>query len=732
MQRSNMPRITSGKIISSAVAGLLLACLVPGTAGQQSTQKPDRDDVIRIDTNLVQVRAVVTDRAGKLVDNLKQDDFEVLENGRSQTVSFFSAVRIENGSSPAAGGQEPAGVNRPSRSARDIKPARSIILLIDTLHLTVPNLLRAKQQLKQFVDEQVTDEDLVAIVTTSGSLGVLQQFMRDRRMLKLAIDKIPAFLRPTTFFTPYLAAQVLTESVGGPMDRSASRSPRNSGATGGGAALPVATDIVAQEEFTRDTPPPPDFVRGRAREILGQESLMRRNTWEIVRAASDQLAQMPGQRIMAFVSEGFTMLSEGGGADHGDFTAATSRAVRSGVVIYSFSPQGLTVPVEFTAATPVSGPEFGRYMGDTRTDQQQTLRRLAGDTGGEAYLNSNDVVGQFRKMLEANRIYYALAYYPEEKGDNKYRSIKVRVRNHPEYSVRAQRGYQPATEKKTDIAATPQQRLLKAMLAPLPLTNIAVMSTASFLARDDDHESVSLQVHFAGSSFDYKEKAQEKKYALSCEVAVAIVDRSGKVSDSFAESINADFTEEQLGKARQQGYRYSKRLALAPGLYQLRIGVRDVSSGLMGTSSSWVEVPDLRNQKLALSNIFLGKETAGQNSQVAAPGKRKSSRPVLLVGPASFKSGEDVFYRLVLYNAARDLPAGGFSLRVEVLQSGAAVYEGPWQPVDSKIIRSDQLGIEIGGQIRMQMPPGVYTLRITLRNQKSNQTVRQTTDLELE
>ena len=728
-----MPGITSGKIISSALAGLLLACLVPGITGQQSSQKPDQDDVIRVDTNLVQVRAVVTDRAGKLVDNLKQDDFEVLENGRSQPVSFFSAVRIENGSTAAAGGRKPADANRPSRSARDVKPARSIILLVDTLHLSIPNLQRAKQQLKEFVDKHVTDEDMVAIVTTSGSLGVLQQFMRDRRMLKYAIDKIPAFLRPTTFFTPYLAAQVLTESVGGPMDRSASRSPRNSGSTGGGAALSVATDIVAQEEFTRDTPPPPDFVRGRAREILGQESLMRRTTWEILRAASDQLAQMPGQRIMAFVSEGFTMLSEGGGADHGDFTAATSRAVRSGVMIYSFSPQGLTVPVEFTAAAPVSGPEFGRYMGDTRTDQQQTLRSLAGDTGGEAFLNSNDIVAQFRKMIDANRIYYALAYYPEEQGNNKYRSIKVRVRNHPEYSVRAQRGYQPATEKKTDIAATPQQRLLKAMIAPLPLTNIAVTSAASFLQRDDDHESVTLQVHFAGSSFEYKQKEPEKKYALSCEVAVAIVDRTGKVADSFAETINAAFTEEQLNKARQQGYRYGKRLALAPGLYQLRIGVRDVNSGLMGTCSSWVEVPDLRNRKLALSNIFLGKEKAEEHDQAATPGKEKSSRPVLLVGPASFKSGEDVFYRLVLYNAAKDvLPAGGFSLRVEVLQSDAAVYEGPWQPVDSKIIRTDRLGIEIGGQIRMQMPPGIYTLRITVRDQKSNQTVQQTTDLELE
>ena len=280
--------------------------------------------------------------------------------------------------------------------------------------------------------------------------------------------------------------------------------------------------------------------------------------------------------------------------------------MRSGAVIYSFSPQGLTTPVEFTAASPFPfssdqptlGVAFGAYMADSRTDQQGTLRELAADTGGEAYLNSNDVVGQFKKMLDANSIYYAMAYYPGNETEQKFRNIKVRVRNHPEYKVRTQRGYQPSKEQNTEVASTPQQRLFQAMIAPLPVPALGVTSSASFLERADDDATVTLQVHFNGDLLEYAQRNQKSE--LNCEVAVAVLDRSGKISNSLAEAINASFTTEQLGKGKQKGYRYSKRLSLAPGLYQVRIGVRDVNSGLMGTSRSWVSVPDLRNKKITL------------------------------------------------------------------------------------------------------------------------------------
>jgi hypothetical protein len=103
----------------------------------------------------------------------------------------------------------------------------------------------------------------------------------------------------------------------------------------------------------------------------------------------------------------------------------------------------------------------------------------------------------------------------------------------------------------------------------------------------------------------------------------------------------------------------------------------------------------------------------------------------LLIGPASFDNGDVIFYRLVLYNSTAENQSGsGKSLKVEVLNSNDVVYEGSWQPLGEKIIRKDSLGIEIGGEIRMTSAPGVYTLRITVKDGKG--TVQQTKEFELQ
>jgi VWFA-related protein len=333
--------------------------------------------------------------------------------------------------------------------------------------------------------------------------------MRDRKMLKYAIDKITLFARPSTFFTPYLAARVLeTGFVPGAMTE----------------AMQVAASIMANEEWG-GAAPPPSIILGRAKQILEEESIMRRSTLLTIKGVSERMADLPGQRMLAFVSDGFTMLGENGSAEHEDFNDATSRAVRSGVVIYSFSPQGLQAPVEFSARAPMVGVAFGNMMHDSELDQQQTLRDVAHVTGGEAYLNSNDVVGQFKKMLDANRVYYALAYYPQAETDKKFRNIKLRVANHPEYHIRTQSGYQPSNEevRGSDHAAT---EAFQAMLAPLPTTAIGVTSAADYLERTGDDNQVTLLVHFDGELLSIPKRIRN---FLACELAVVVFDHE-KVS----------------------------------------------------------------------------------------------------------------------------------------------------------------------------------------------------------
>lgn len=411
--------------------------------------------------------------------------------------------------------------------------------------------------------------------------------------------------------------------------------------------------------------------------------------------------------------------------------AATSRAARRGVILYSFTPKGLTAPIEYSASTRVTGPEFSRFMAESEMDSQDTLRRLSSETGGEAYLNNNDLNGLLKKMLSANQIYYSIAYYPEGSVDKrKFRNITVRLRNHPELKIRTQKGYQVMPEKRAGMARTPRERLVEAMMAPLPTTGIDVDSSTSFLEREDDDAQATLQVHIAGNSLEYQLNAQ--RHFLACEIAVAILDRAGKISQSFGEGLKGDLTAAQLDRAKHNGYRYEKRLKLEPGMYQVRVGVRDVKGELMGTTTSWVVVPDLRKQKLAISSIFLGKAPAPEENIELTEADKTSSRPTLIIGRGSFRQGEPLFYRFVVYDPVAKDAAATAQMKVEVLRGEAPVYEGPWQPLRSRSIRSDKTGVEAGGEITLGVEPGVYTLRVTVKDVKSNKSTQQTVDFELD
>jgi VWFA-related protein len=524
---------------------------------QSPARQDDQEEVIRLNTELVQLRAVVTDRKGQIVENLTKTDFEVFENGQPREVSFFSVERVPTGSAQTAAANSGVANAARTQPVRAAAPARIIVLFVDTLHLAPDSLARAKTQLKRFVDEQMTDSDLVAVVASSGTLGILQQFTRDRRMLKYAIDKIAFFTGLHTAITPYLASRALTGEQQ--------------------AINEVLSILVKEEGYTRfNAQTDNNYAQSRARELLGQNTGLRRATLLTLGAVSEQLARLRGQRLVAFVSDGFSLYDEGGSMARAELDAAESRAARAGVMIYPIYPKGLVAP---------SGADLGSsYSFESQADVQANLRELAQATGGEAHLNTNDLRAPLQGMLDANRVYYALAYYLPKDSDKKFRRITVRVKNHPEYTVRTQRGYTPATEKEAEIASTPRQKLFQQMIAPLPTTNIGVTASADFLEVEGDDAQVTLQVHIDGNRLQYERQGENS--LLRCEVAAVVFNDEAKIADTVTETINVTLTPAQLEEARRAGYRYTRRIKLKPGLYQVRVGVRELGSELTGTSVS--------------------------------------------------------------------------------------------------------------------------------------------------
>src|SRR5581483_5834991 len=201
-------------IFKARLAVFLLICTCYGiivfAQTSQKQQKPEQDQSVQLQTQLIEIRAVVTDKQGHVIKNLKKEDFELLENKNPQEISFFSmediADQSRNPSNPRIITSSPEGKSIiPAGS-----PARTVVLYIDTLNLSTDSLLRTKQVLNKFIDEQLTDRDLTALITSTGALGVLEQFTRDKRILHYAVNRLGASLsNPDSMFTPYIAAMVL-------------------------------------------------------------------------------------------------------------------------------------------------------------------------------------------------------------------------------------------------------------------------------------------------------------------------------------------------------------------------------------------------------------------------------------------------------------------------------------------------------------------------------------------
>ena len=428
---------------------------------------------------------------------------------------------------------------------------------------------------------------------------------------------------------------------------------------------------------------------------------------------------MKGQRLIAFVSDGFTNYDREGSSDRSKFEQVIGRLARSGVIVYSLYAMGLI------------GRPHPLSTGVPSKVSQDTLRDMADETGGRAYINTNDIGGSLQKMIEGNSVYYTLAYYPPKGADDyKFRKITVRLKEHTDYSVRAQRGYMPTKSAPETAAATPQEKLFKAMLSPLPATTIDVTSSADYLEREGDDAQVTLRIHIDGGALAFKQR--EKEHLLQCELVFIVLDQTGKIATNSAEKYEAALTPEQYEQAKRSGFRYNTRLSMKPGLYQVRVGVREVGSELLGTSTSWVEVPDLNKRKLALSSLFLGQGSTDTPAPALEGGQKRNGQPKLIIGPAFFKPGDSVFYRFVAYNVSGEAQAGTDNMvKVEIMQGEKAVFTSAWQPLNSLAIRRDKRGTEAGGQLKLNLTSGRYLLRVTVKGSKAKKAVAQTADFEI-
>jgi VWFA-related protein len=162
------------------------------TAQLQQQRPPSQqgEDVVRVNTNLVQTDLMVFDKQGHFVDGLQREQFELMIDGQPQAISFFEQVRAGSAKEQALKLNSTATSPSGKPTSVNENRGRIIVFFLDDLHLSLDSLTRTQKMLTQFIKNEMDDNDRVAMASTSGDIGFLQQFTDNKSVLHAAVARL--------------------------------------------------------------------------------------------------------------------------------------------------------------------------------------------------------------------------------------------------------------------------------------------------------------------------------------------------------------------------------------------------------------------------------------------------------------------------------------------------------------------------------------------------------------
>ena len=656
----------------------------------------DETDVVKITTTLIQVDVTVTDKKGNIVTDIKPEEIEIYENGEKQTITNFSFV--SNVRSTDKRTMVKDATILPPSTVRPENVRRTIALVVDDLTLSFESTYFVRRALKKFVDEQMQEGDLVAIIRTGAGIGALQQFTTDKRQLHAAIEKVRWSSVGAGRIGAFAPLEARVDSGGD--DR---------GVMPGGR-----TARTAEDEFD-------DF----------RESLFATGTLGAINYVVRGMRELPGRKSVMLLSDGFSLINrdDRGFVETNRVLASLRRLVdlanRSAVVVYTMDARGLVYP-GLTAADDTSGrtlEQLEEEMSNRRNqllDTQDGLKYLARQTGGIAIVNNNDLVGGIRRILD-DQSYYLVGYEPDDATFDpkirRFNRLVVKVKR-PGTSVRYRSGFFGVSDEKlVRPAQTPGQRLVSALTSPFAVQEIALRLNALYYNAPKEGNVIRSLVHIRTQDLKFKDMPDGGKQAVFDVFAAGFGD-NGALIDQIAKTYSLTLKPGAFQRFMEHGFVYDFIFPIKkPGAYQLRVAIRDHASDKLGSANQFVEVPNLKKKRLQLSGVVLEntpyEDWKRQSSGLAIKGE--SAGPLINTSLRQFKRGTVLGYGFAIYNA-KQIPGGSnLSSHTRLFRDGKVIFEGKLQPVqpepsvDPKVVEFSS-ALALGSE----MLPGEYVLQIVI------------------
>ncbi len=690
-------------VLISAMSFPFLAIAV---VGQTPTPTPiETDDVVKISTTLIQIDVSITDKKGNPVTDLRRDEVEIYENGVKQEITNFSFVfaNPRRAIEKLAETKDPTIPQPPTR----IQPnqiRRTIALVVDDLTLSFESTHFVKQALKDFVDNQMQEGDLVAIIRTGGGIGALQQFTTDKRQLYAAIEKVRWNL---------------------------------SGSGGVGAFAPIESRPPGSDEFEQED----RTIATDENDVDNfREDVFATGTLGAVDYIIRGMRELPGRKSIMLMSDGFRIarVNSRGFSESTRVLDSLKRLIdqanRSSVVVYTMDARGLQTS-GFTAQDDLSGRstlQIQEELADRRNtlfDTQDGLVLLARHTGGIPLINNNDLKGGIRRMVN-DQSYYLIGYQPDDElfdpAKRRFNNLEVRV-GRKDVNVRYRSGFFGMTDDAVKAPAREMdnsERIVNALTSPFALNDISLNLNSIFKGDSEGKLSVTSFLHIDLSTLNFT-KAEDGTRTAAFDLLVMNFGDNGipidKISKTFSINMKADKFEELLRDGIVYGFNFPVQ---KPGAYQMRVAIRDHATQSVGSASQFIEIPKLSKNRLKLSGMVIDNlsyeewnrvQTAGA-STIESSAKEKSANltPSADTAMRKFKRGTVLNYGFEVYNpTVKGSKQTDLEMRTRVFRNGKLLFEGKTVPVAAPP-KSNFKVIPVAGAVNLgtTLEPGDYALQV--------------------
>ncbi len=681
------------------------------------TQDAPPETVIRINVNLVQVDAVVTDSKGKPVTDLTARDFEILQDGKPQVITNFSYIntRPAAAAAPVAAPPQTKGtVKAPPVPPAKLKPSdirRTFALVVDDLGLSFDSIAHVRQALKKFVDQEMQPGDLVAIIRTGAGIGALQQFTADKRQLYAAIDRVKF------------------NAVG---------------RVGIGSFAPLGSEPDLGSDDANDFRDRSDATRN---EIFAVGTL------GAIGYVVNGLRELPGRKAVVLFSENMQLFNPNDGMSdrvRENMRHLVDSANRSSVVVYSIDPRGLQY-TGITAADNTRGMSAEQIaaVSGQRSEQefrsQDGLVMLASETGGLFLHNTNDIGGAVHTVVEDSEGYYLIGYHPDaatfdaKTGQPRFHRVSVRLKK-PGLHVRSRTGFFGTSDREHQaVAHTRDAEIAHALTSPFGSGTIHVRLTPLFTQAPKQGSYLNTMLYIEPKDLKFTDEPEGKHKAVIDVVAITFGD-NGQAVDQTARTYTLDIPDKAYQDVLKNGLVYKVTHPVKkPGAYQMRVVVRDATSEQVGSANQFIEVPDVSKGRLTLSSLLIQEapsEAAPQTPE-HPEGQVPDPNPLGSVAVRVFKPGKAIVYSYQVLNAQfEEGKKPDLEVHTRLFRDGTPVYTGKPAPITPMTLPDSRV-LLAGGSMKFgdKITPGDYVLQVIVTDKlakEKSQTASTWMDFEIQ